>query len=397
MIKKKIDYKTIAKKLLLTLKALIWGALGLIFTRVKSTMGEELWLIGETDMTAQDNGYHLFKYIRGNYPEKKCYYLIDRQSPDKDKIEVLGNVIYHGSFKHILYLFQAEKHIGSHDYRYWHYPGYSKIFSKIFGRYIKGKFVQIQHGVIHIKSERGFHYDPQKPYDIICVSSQYEKKLLKEHFGHSENVLKITGLCRYDELVNQNSDEKSIVFMPTWRKGLHKKEEFLSSEYCRRIEEVVSDDEFLSLLRIQGIKLVLYLHIKLQHHSEYFKKYENDVVRVVKLGEESVQNLIKKGNLMITDYSSVSLDFAYLNKPVIFYQWDFEEYAESYDVKKPEEYQEMRFGYICETKKGVAGKIEGYINNDFKVNPIHKEKSDLYFEYRDKNNCKRVYDAIEEL
>ncbi|GLI56789.1 hypothetical protein PM10SUCC1_23030 [Propionigenium maris DSM 9537] len=310
---------------------------------------------------------------------------------------MLGNVVYHGTFKHLLYLFQTEKHIGSHDYRYWHYPGYSKIFSKFFGSFIKGKFIQIQHGIIHIKSERGFHYDPEKPYDVICVSSQYEKVLLRDHFGHSEEVLKITGLCRYDKLENQEVDEKSIIFMPTWRKGLHKKEEFLSSEYYRRIEEFLSDEGFISLLRTQGIKLVLYLHVKLQHHSRYFEKYENDVVRVVGLGEESVQELIKKGNLMITDYSSVSLDFAYLNKPVLFYQWDFSEYVEGYDVQNPKEYQEMRFGYICKTKGELLEHVEEYLLNDFQVNPIHGEKSDLYFEYRDRNNCKRVYEVIEGL
>ncbi|MEI6856692.1 CDP-glycerol glycerophosphotransferase family protein [Psychrilyobacter sp.] len=397
MIKKTIDYKTIAKKLLITLKALIWGVVGLVFIKVKSIMKNELWLIGETDITAQDNGYHLFKYIRGKYPDKECYYLIDSNSPDKEKVEILGNVIYHGSFKHLIYLFQAEKHIGSHDYRYWHYPGYSKIFSKIFGRYIKGKFIQIQHGIIHIKSERGFHYDPQKPYDMVCVSSKYEKKLLEDHFNHPKKVVKITGLCRYDELENQEIYEKFIVFMPTWRKGLHKKEEFLSSGYCRLIEEFLSDKEFLSLLRTQNIKLILYLHVKLQHHSEYFKKYENDVLRIVKLGEESVQDLIKKGNLMITDYSSVSLDFTYLNKPVLFYQWDFEEYVRSYDVQNPEEYQKMRFGYICRSKSELVERIKGYLADDYKVKSIHKEKSDIYFEYRDRKNGKRIYEAIEEL
>ncbi len=391
----KCDIKSIFFKMVKTIDGLIKGFIALLLSKGLKKSG--IWLIGETNITAQDNGYHLFKYIRENYSEKRCYYLIERGSPDRKKIDELGNAIYHGSFRHLLYLFQAEKHIGTHDYRYWHYPGYSKVFSKIFSRYIKGKFIQIQHGIIHIKSERGFHYNSQKPYDMICVSSQYEKDLLRYHFGHSEEVLKITGLCRYDELENQEVDKKSIIFMPTWRKLLYKKEEFLSSEYYMRIEEMLSDEGFISFLRARDVKLALYLHVKLQHHSRYFEKYENDVVRVVKLGEESVQELIKKGNLMITDYSSVSLDFAYLNRPVLFYQWDFKEYVESYDVQNSEEYQEMRFGHICKNKEELLKHVEEYLLNDFKVNPLHREKSGLYFKYRDQNNCKRVYEAIERL
>ena len=35
---------------------------------------QELWLISESKEAARDNGYHLFKYIRENYPDKKCFY-----------------------------------------------------------------------------------------------------------------------------------------------------------------------------------------------------------------------------------------------------------------------------------------------------------------------------------
>lgn len=397
MLKKiiKCNKKVILLRILETINGFFKGVIALLISRIIKK--NKIWLIGETDITAQDNGYHLFKYIREKYPYKECYYLIDSNSLDKEKVEVLGNVIYHGSFKHLLYLFQAEKHIGSHDYRYWHYPGYSKFFSKIFNRHIKGKFIQLQHGIIHIKSERGFHYDPQKPYDMICVSSQYEKDLLRDYFGHLERVIKITGLCRYDKLENKKIAEKFILFMPTWRKEIYKKEDFLSSEYYKRIEEFFLDKEFLSLLRAQNTKLVLYLHIKLQHHSKYFKKYENDVLKVIELGEKSAQDLIKKGALMITDYSSVSLDFAYLNKPVLFYQWDFEEYIRSYDVQNPEEYQKMRFGYICKSKSELVDKIKEYLADNYKMKSIHKKKSDIYFQYRDKKNCKRIYEAIKEL
>lgn len=42
-------------------------------------------------------------------------------------------------------------------------------------------------------------------------------------------------------------------------------------------------------------------------------------IKVLKQGEETVQSLLKRHRLLITDYSTVSFDFAYMNKPVIFF------------------------------------------------------------------------------
>ncbi|SUM33873.1 galactosamine-containing minor teichoic acid biosynthesis protein [Staphylococcus gallinarum] len=40
------------------------------------------------------------------------------------------------------------------------------------------------------------------------------------------------------------------------------------------------------------------------------------------MGERTVQSLLIEHDLLITDYSSVSFDFTYMNKPVIFYHFD---------------------------------------------------------------------------
>ena len=49
-------------------------------------------------------------------------------------------------------------------------------------------------------------------------------------------------------------------------------------------------------------------------------------VTSIKQGDIDVQKLIKESKLMITDYSSVAFDFSFLNKPVIYYQFDRNEF-----------------------------------------------------------------------
>ena len=52
----------------------------------------------------------------------------------------------------------------------------------------------------------------------------------------------------------------------------------------------------------------------------------------IKIADEKgydVQKLLMKAALLVTDYSSVSMDFAYMNKPIIYYQFDSSKYREN--------------------------------------------------------------------
>lgn len=352
-----------------------------------------IWLIGEMDDTAQDNGYHFFKYVRTHYPEMACYYLLNKNSVDIRNIEDLGNVIYRKSFKHILYLFLAKKHIGTHDYRHWHYPGYGNAFDKCFGKKIKGEFIQLQHGIMHIRSERGFHYDQQKYYDKIVVSSEKEKNLLKEYFKHPEENLIITGLARYDNLVDTSKGNKIITIMPTWRKGLRNKN-FEKSNYYLKWMEILKDPYLNQVLEDHNIILQFYLHIKLQPYTQLFEANQGNNIRILKHGTKNVQDILKESNLLITDYSSVSLDFAYMKKPVIFYQFDYLSYLRSYAVLDWDEYKRSRFGFIGDNGEEIINKVIYYINNEFRLEDKYIDISKQYFKYRDTNNCERIFEAI---
>ena len=46
-----------------------------------------IYLIGERENEAKDNGYHLFKYVREKYPKERFYYVISKNSNDLNKIK----------------------------------------------------------------------------------------------------------------------------------------------------------------------------------------------------------------------------------------------------------------------------------------------------------------------
>src|SRR5690625_2814860 len=67
----------------------------------------QVWLIGERADTAQDNGIHLFHYLRTKQSDKEAYYVIDKDSPHYSRIAHLGNIVEFSSLKHRLLTLHA--------------------------------------------------------------------------------------------------------------------------------------------------------------------------------------------------------------------------------------------------------------------------------------------------
>ena len=106
--------------------------------------------------------------------------------------------------------------------------------------------------------------------------------------------------------------------------------------------------------------------------------------------EESYNELFEISSILITDYSSVFFDFAYLKKPIIYYQPnDDNHHEDSYFI-----YETMGFGDVIKDSKEIISKIEYYINTDCIMEDIYKNNVDNFFKYHDRNNCQRVYDWI---
>ena len=96
------------------------------------------------------------------------------------------------------------------------------------------------------------------------------------------------------------------------------------------------------------------------------------------------------GSLLITDYSSVAFDFAYLKKPVIYYQSNKDyHYDEGYF-----DYDNMGFGEVISDVDVLLSKIRYYLNNDCMMEDKFKERVDQFFKFNDNKNCERVYKWI---
>ena len=109
-----------------------------------------------------------------------------------------------------------------------------------------------------------------------------------------------------------------------------------------------------------------------------------------------MQTLLKESSLLITDYSSVFFDFAYMHKPTIYYQFDRASFRKGH-------YQEGYFSYddglgpVAFDSNALLRYIEEYCENGFRMNDSYAKKADEFFVYRDSKNCERVFNSIIEL
>ena len=91
----------------------------------------------------------------------------------------------------------------------------------------------------------------------------------------------------------------------------------------------------------------------------------------------------------------MAFDFSYLHKPVIYYQYGSDYH---FDLKDGYfDYETMGFGEVVRTEDDLVNLIMEYIENDCRIKDKYSERIDEFFLYNDKNNCKRVYDAIKKI
>lgn len=352
------------------------------------------WIIAERGVDARDNGYWFYKYMRINYQNKNLFYIISKDSSDSERVNKLGNIISYNSIQHGIAYFSAEKLISTHPYfcrPEW--KGMGKL-EKILRLKVKGKRIFLQHGITK-------DYIPgltknELNADLFICGAKPEYEYIKEYYGYSEEEVKYTGFARFDNLFESRFKviDNMILLMPTWRhymRTFKSIEDFKKSEYFKRYNEFINNKDFIQMLDKYNYYLVFYPHFEVQKWINCFSSISDKII-IAKMEDFDVQKLLIDCNILITDYSSVFFDVAYLKKPIVFYHFDYDEYRDKHYEEGYFDYKNS-FGRVVENKNMLLEVIESCIinGNDEK----YLENIVNFFRYDDNNNCRRIYEAIE--
>jgi hypothetical protein len=374
-------------------------------------LGRDIWLFGERGDTAQDNGWHLFRHARSAGKRRGAYYVIRAGSPDRAHLAGLGHVVAHSSWKHKLLMLHASVLINAYDIDTYMLPdGWDRTrYLKHLNWRVGARRVFLQHGVTDKDVSKGLHRN-RTGVDLILAVSRHEGRFLEEELGYDGQV-EVIGFPRFDALVPDRGG-RTVLFMPTWRAyltvasysrdgGGHEarqamRDRFLASSYRDFMVRFLNDPELLAALERYDYTLEFLPHYEMRAMvGEMVSGRER--VRVIDQNEVGVQEAMRRCDLFVTDWSSTAFDVAYLGTPLVYAQFDAEEYWRGHYQKGYFDARRDGFGPVGETVEEVVRQVVRYLRGGCVREPEYLRRVERFFEYRDQQNNVRASEAIDRL
>lgn len=363
---------------------------------------KRIWLISDRVKEAGDNGEAFFRYLCA-HPQKglRAYFAISPQSKDYDNLKKIGNVIPFGGHKYKLLSLLAENIISAHgeDYIFNPFGPNREPYRDLLCRHHN---IFLQHGIIKddLSSWCGRY---SKNFDIFLTSTKPEyDSIVNGNYYYSNKEICLTGLPRYDFLYH---NEKNIItIMPTWRQYLADNRVLPSgrSPFKSGVENSTYYQMYKNLLNCKmlfdaavqaGYTICFISHPRMEWTPDFMPVDE----RLIFLPQETLfKKIFAESNLLVTDFSSTAFDFAYLRKPVLYYQADYDEFFAGTQIRQKGyfDYERDGFGEVEYDADSMAKRIIEYITNGCHLKKMYRERIESTFAFNDHNNCQRVINAI---
>ena len=302
--------------------------------------------------------------------DKGCsnaYYVLSRNCPAWHAVpdRYRRNLLPKYSLSHYYHLFRSKTVIATETIN--HNVDLRPVspFLKYWDLHAGINYVFLQHGVMYMISldseTRAFFKMTERPgyKNRIVVSS----KLEAEHFIYRGDTppenLYICGLLKFDRSYREDEHDR-IVIMPTWRpwEAVLAAEDFRSTTYYRFIEKIydaVPDD---LKDRVVVLPHPLIKKYAVAECANAGRNGGSDVLKLM-LPDITHEEVLRRTDTLITDYSSIAYDAFYRGANVIF---DWEEKDETVarygQTARLMLTEELAFGEVCRSDEELRAAIE---------------------------------------
>ncbi|MDR1659384.1 MAG: CDP-glycerol glycerophosphotransferase family protein [Desulfovibrio sp.] len=358
-----------------------------------------VWLFMDRDVEADDNAEHLYRHVLRNHPEIPARFALRPDSPDWPRLKAEGfRLVPHGSLRHRMLLLNCERLISS---------GFTKSVFLLPPRLCRHVFACLGHGVTRGDNAGRIN---RRPVAFWSVATQRELDYVTAEnspFKLTRREARLTGLPRFDALHRMigRRPGRRILFMPTWRRYLVEergegdtarpaKAGFEDSAYARAVGGFLESERLADLLARHGYGLDFFPHI---HMRRYFsdRTFPAGIVLAERTNGRSIQEFLGEARLVVTDYSSIAFDAAFLGRALVYWQFDRNDadggdhYAKGYF-----DYERDGFGPVVETREDLLDALETLLERNGERGAKYAERVERTFRFRDDKNCERVYAAI---
>lgn len=365
---------------------------------------KQIWLLSDRINKADDNAEAMFKYISKNSTTEKVYFILRKDSADFQRVSRYGEVLEYQSYRHKMMHLLANKIISSAAEGYIRNPfgAAKKYYRDILNT---KKIIFLQHGITKDDVSEWLNRYNQNLSMIVTAAEREMESFLTGMYFYKEDVIKLTGFPRYDYL--ENHDLKQVTIMPTWRKYLAKNinftqtglqsydKSFTESRYFKFYNQLLNNEKLRKTIKAYGYTLHFMPHPNL---ASVLNIFDIPTEVVVHSTDTRYGKIFSESSLVVTDYSSTAFDFAYLRKPVVYCQFDKEEFFTNHSYKQGFfSYEDDGFGEVEYDLDGTVNRIIEYISNGCELKDKYRKRIDKFFTYHDKKNCERVYTEIRSL
>lgn len=342
---------------------------------------KKIWLVGANDDKFENNIRAFYMYLR-DHTDVDVIWVANRDHIEHLKKQGVENIVVRGSFKNYLYAANAKVAVYCHNdsdvaVRYYRYFKHNTLIANLGHGYNSIKKAPVPY----------FHW----PADIIVAVSQIEKDIIMQS-GVPDKKVQITGFPRLDyfDIQNEEKEIHKILLMPTWRDWyMDGNYDIGSMELFQKYSEMIREVKKLYNDRNEEVTFTFVFH---PMFAKYFEKYKDKYSledTYILSDTDSTQEALSKSDMLITDYSSVAMDYIYMNKPLILYWFD----SEKYNAERGLHFELLPHlgNIVCYSSEDVVACVQKYMDCREEIN----SDRDYFYRYNDKNNSKRLYQYLE--
>ena len=299
-------------------------------------------------------------------------YLVDNGYQEEYEIICASNDFYH---------LEKEKDVKYVSiYRGLYYFLTSKYFFYSFGKYpIKPApnqmVVNLWHGMPLKKIgnlEEGLENVDYNFFTKLVSSSDFFTPIMKAAFNATDEQMLLVGNIRNDELFKKKQDKK-IIWMPTYRnsKNYHDSQDALifslKEDDFSKIEQLLSEYGYQLYIKLHPLEESR-LQVQMNHSNIHLLTEE-----IISEQYGTLYTFLGTTSALITDYSSVFLDYYLLNRPVAFTINDNEEYKEKRGFVF-EDVKSLMVGSVIRNSNDLLKFLEGLAQSE---DEYEKERNEV--------------------
>lgn len=367
------------------------------------------WVLMDRIHDANDSAETLFHHLRKDHPEINAWFVLEEGTLDWKRLEAIGcdHLIAHGSLKWRLLMLNCDKLISSHmDVPICRPPQIMRL------RNASWDFICLQHGVIKDDLSRWLN---TKKIALFVTSTHAEYNSIagpQSPYAMTSKEVALTGLPRFDAL--QAAADKIagqpkdlVIFAPTWRHwlldplkaGSQRRQlsgGFDESEFAQSWGEVLGSSEWKNAPWMKNHKLAILPHPNLVGVLDQL--HIGDDVQVLDYANPDLHSYFARAAVLVTDFSSMAFNAAYLERPVVYFQFDRQRVLSGGHVGRAGyfDYHRDGFGPVVETATDTIAAVARTITNGGALAPFDQRIKDT-FVYRDGQCSERVVTAIQAL